>query len=96
MWRYWELLTDVTIPEIAELKSAATSGARNPRDIKLDLAKRIIKDFHSDEAARDAAALWLAVQPGRSPSPPHGHQGDGSSRQQDPLAGRCGEFWRRG
>ncbi|MGD0580361.1 MAG: tyrosine--tRNA ligase [Bryobacteraceae bacterium] len=57
MWRYFELLTDLRMEEIAALKTSGT----NPRDIKLDLAKRIIKDFHSDEAAREAAGLWLAV-----------------------------------
>jgi tyrosyl-tRNA synthetase len=54
MWRYYELLTDVSIPEIAALREAATRGEHNPRDLKAGLAKRIIADFHSKEAA-DAA-----------------------------------------
>lgn len=60
MWRYFELLTDLQIGEIAALQQAAKSGARNPRDIKLDMAERIIADFHPVEAARAARAQWLA------------------------------------
>ena len=54
MWRYYELLTDLPITEINALRSAADRGERNPRDLKVELAKRIITDFHSKEAA-DAA-----------------------------------------
>ncbi len=54
MWRYYELLTDLSMPEIVALRSAAERGERNPRDLKVDLAKQIITDFHSKQAA-DAA-----------------------------------------
>jgi len=54
MWRYYELLTDVTVEEIAALRKAGEQGERNPRDIKAELAKRIIADFHSEEAATRA------------------------------------------
>jgi tyrosyl-tRNA synthetase len=54
MWRYYELLTDMRAEEIARLRAAAAAGERNPRDIKVELAKRIIKDFHS-QAEADAA-----------------------------------------
>jgi tyrosyl-tRNA synthetase len=54
MWRYYELLTNLSVAEITSLRSAAGSGARNPRDLKVELAKRIVTDFHSREAA-DAA-----------------------------------------
>jgi tyrosyl-tRNA synthetase len=50
MWRYYELLTDVTIDEIEKMK---ISG-ENPRNLKVDLAKRIIKDFHSQDSAEEA------------------------------------------
>jgi tyrosyl-tRNA synthetase len=53
MWRYYELCTDLTIEQINALKKETESG-RNPRDLKVDLAKRIITDFHSAEAAREA------------------------------------------
>jgi tyrosyl-tRNA synthetase len=54
MWRYYELLTNLSVAEIGSLRSAAGSGARNPRDLKVQLAKRIVTDFYSREAA-DAA-----------------------------------------
>ena len=54
MWRYYELLTDVTIDEIGSLRNSAENGERNPRDIKADLAKRIIADFHSKEDSEKA------------------------------------------
>ena len=51
MWEYYELLTDVTVDEINALRFRCESGAENPRDIKVNLAKLIINDFHSAEAA---------------------------------------------
>ncbi|MGI8835804.1 MAG: tyrosine--tRNA ligase [Pyrinomonadaceae bacterium] len=54
MWRYYELLTDLSVQEIDALREAAKSGERNPRDIKAELAKNIILDFHSDAEGRKA------------------------------------------
>jgi tyrosyl-tRNA synthetase len=54
MWRYYELLTDLTMTEIEQLRNHANAGGRNPRDLKADLAKRIIADFHSPTAANEA------------------------------------------
>jgi tyrosyl-tRNA synthetase len=48
MWRYWELLTDATIAEIAEMKS------REPMAVKMELAGRIVTDFHSAAEASQA------------------------------------------
>ena len=54
MWSYYELLTDLTVEQIAALRNAAGNGECNPRDIKADLAKRIIADFHSEQDAEQA------------------------------------------
>jgi tyrosyl-tRNA synthetase len=54
MWRYYELLTDLTEDEIESIRFECESGAQNPRDAKVRLAKFIIKDFHSEEAAIEA------------------------------------------
>jgi len=54
MWRYYELLTDLRVEEIAALRAAAEQGERNPRDLKVELAKLVITDFHSAEDARQA------------------------------------------
>jgi tyrosyl-tRNA synthetase len=54
MWRYYELCTDLRRDQIADLKRDAESGDRNPRDIKAELAQKIIADFHSAADARHA------------------------------------------
>jgi len=54
MWRYYELCTDTGLEEIERMHAAARSGAGNPRDLKVELAKRIITDFHSSEDAHAA------------------------------------------
>lgn len=54
MWRYYELCTNLRAEEIAALRESALSGGRNPRDIKVELAKRIIADFHSADEAEAA------------------------------------------
>lgn len=54
MWKYYELLTDRTDAEISRMKTAVGVLAVNPRALKVDLAKRIITDFHTSEAAQEA------------------------------------------
>src|SRR6476620_3054623 len=54
MWRYYELLTDTTIDDVNSLKFKCESGAAHPRDLKVALAKTIITDFHSVQAADKA------------------------------------------
>ncbi|MDQ1612677.1 MAG: tyrosyl-tRNA synthetase [Pyrinomonadaceae bacterium] len=61
MWRYYELLTDVSAKQMAELRTATEAGERNPRDLKVELAKRIIADFHTPDAAEAAEAEFNRV-----------------------------------
>jgi tyrosyl-tRNA synthetase len=56
MWEYYELLTDSTPAAIEAMKS----GDENPRNLKVNLAKQIIKDFHSTDAADAAEADFVA------------------------------------
>jgi tyrosyl-tRNA synthetase len=56
MWRYYLLLTDLTPGEIGELKQAVESGVQHPLEVKKALARRVVADFHSDEAAARAQA----------------------------------------
>jgi len=58
MWRYYELLTDLQLPEIEKLKSDVASGAAHPMQVKKQLAERITADFHGAAAARSAAEDW--------------------------------------
>lgn len=55
MWKYYELVTDVTPAEIERMKSSD----ENPRNLKVNLAKSIIKDFHSQSAANDAEENFI-------------------------------------
>ncbi len=55
MWKYYELLTDLSLSDIANLRFEIEKG-ENPRNIKVNLAKLIIRDFHSGldaDAAED-------------------------------------------
>ena len=53
MWRYYELLTDVQVAEIEKMKSET-----HPMQAKKDLARRIVTDFHSADAATKAGEDW--------------------------------------
>jgi tyrosyl-tRNA synthetase len=61
MWSYYELLTDRTPADIEALKARVASGAVHPRQTKVDLAKAIIADFHSAEAATAAEAEFNRI-----------------------------------
>jgi len=60
MWRYYELLTDLTPGQIESLRRSAQNGERNPRDVKAELARTIIADFHSEEDATRAEAEFVS------------------------------------
>ncbi|MGR3808752.1 tyrosyl-tRNA synthetase [Pasteurella testudinis DSM 23072] len=53
MWRWYDLLSFRPLSEIAQFKQEVANG-KNPRDLKVLLAKEIIARFHS-EADADAA-----------------------------------------
>jgi tyrosyl-tRNA synthetase len=58
MWRYYELLTDVRLEQIATMKSDAANGKAHPMALKKELARGIVADFHSAEAAAKAGEDW--------------------------------------
>jgi tyrosyl-tRNA synthetase len=53
IWRYYELLSFRSLADIERLKQEMADG-RNPRDIKIELAKELIARFHGEEAAANA------------------------------------------
>jgi tyrosyl-tRNA synthetase len=53
MWRYYELLTDVSLAEIDKMKRET-----HPMQAKKELARRIVADFHSGEVAAKAGEDW--------------------------------------
>jgi tyrosyl-tRNA synthetase len=58
MWRYYELLTDVKVPEIEQMKADVASGKQHPMQIKKALARRIVQDFLGEQAAAAADENW--------------------------------------
>jgi len=54
LWSYFELLTDLPEPEIAERRRRVESGQANPRDVKAELAGTITASFHGEAAAARA------------------------------------------
>jgi tyrosyl-tRNA synthetase len=61
MWTYYELVTDRTPQEIAELRREAESGRLHPMDAKMRLAKEVVKDFHGSLSAGVAESNFQRV-----------------------------------
>jgi len=61
MMRYYELLTDVTPDELEAMKSKMSSGAVNPRDLKVELAKTLVRRFHGSSAADQAEEEFVRM-----------------------------------
>ena len=61
MWRYYELLTDIDIVEIANMKKDAESGKINPKIAKVRLAKEIIKTYHNEKSAEQAEKEFESI-----------------------------------
>nr|WP_322820002.1 tyrosine--tRNA ligase [Chloroflexus sp.] len=56
---YFEVLTDVPMAEIDEMKMAMAAGQVNPRDLKMRLAREIVAQFHDPAAAAAAEAAFV-------------------------------------
>jgi tyrosyl-tRNA synthetase len=56
MWRYYELLTDRSMAQIAALRAE-----QKPMESKMALARLIVSDFHSADAARQAEDEFTRV-----------------------------------
>ncbi|HXE14746.1 MAG TPA: tyrosine--tRNA ligase, partial [Bryobacteraceae bacterium] len=57
MYRYYELLTDMPVNEIEQLREQIGQGQRDPMEVKMALARQLAADFHS---AADAEAAYDA------------------------------------
>lgn len=58
MWDWYNLLSFRPLAEIAQLKVDVEAG-KNPRDVKILLAKEIITRFHNEEAANAAEQEFI-------------------------------------
>ena len=69
MWSYYELLTDLTPAELTQRRREVESGKAHPMKVKAELARRIVTDFHSAEAAARAEQEFAqVVQKGEVPA----------------------------
>jgi tyrosyl-tRNA synthetase len=48
MWKYWLLLTDRTQEEIDGLRKQVAEGDRHPMDVKKELARILVDEFHAE------------------------------------------------
>jgi tyrosyl-tRNA synthetase len=61
MWSYYELVTDHTPQQIAELKQQVESGGLHPMDAKMKLAEEVVSGFQGAEAGHKAAENFQRV-----------------------------------
>lgn len=61
MVRYFELVTTVTLEELEDIKSSYTQGRVHPRDLKMRLAREIVKLYHGEEKAWQAEEEFKRV-----------------------------------
>jgi tyrosyl-tRNA synthetase len=61
MWRYWTLCTDLPQRDIETMRARLATGELHPKAVKTDLAKRIVADYHGDDAAAAAASEFEKI-----------------------------------
>lgn len=54
MYRWYQLLTDITSSSLDQLKKQVEAGTLHPRQVKVDLAKYFVRRFYSEEQATRA------------------------------------------
>jgi tyrosyl-tRNA synthetase len=66
---YLELLTDAEEPELAGWRQGLGDGSVHPRQLKAEMAQRVVAQFHGEDAARAASREFDAVfRDGKLPS----------------------------
>ena len=61
MWRYYELLSQVSAQDLEVMKKQSEAGTLNPKNSKMNLAKEIVALYHSPELAGMALAEFENV-----------------------------------
>ncbi|MEC7786741.1 MAG: tyrosine--tRNA ligase [Nitrospinota bacterium] len=61
MWRYYELLSQVSTDQLSSMQEQAKSGTLNPKDAKMNLAKEIVALYHSSDLAEAAVVEFENV-----------------------------------
>jgi len=69
MFRYYELLTDMSLTEIGQMRQRIGRGDLHPMEAKINLARSIVTDFHSAaDATRAADEFNRVVRQGQVPA----------------------------
>ncbi len=61
MFRYYELLSDLPLAGIAELRRDMDKGAAHPKEVKMRLARELTARYYDEEAARRAEENFQRV-----------------------------------
>ncbi|MDR3748049.1 MAG: tyrosine--tRNA ligase [Acidobacteriota bacterium] len=61
MWRYYELVTDISMADVERMKRDVAAGQAHPMKLKMELGKLIVTDFHSLQAAQQAMQDWSSM-----------------------------------
>ena len=61
MFRYYELLSDLSLAEIGELKAKIAAGDLHPKAVKVRLARELVTRFHNEAAADEAERTFEQV-----------------------------------
>ncbi|MBN2297134.1 MAG: tyrosine--tRNA ligase [Deltaproteobacteria bacterium] len=61
MWKYYELLSSLTIPQIDHMKQDVQAGSLHPMDAKMKLAYEMVERFHGKESADFAGESFKKV-----------------------------------
>lgn len=61
MWRYYELISTSSLPEIEKLKQNVAEGHLHPKKVKEHLAVDIVTQYHGKEKACEALQEFTAV-----------------------------------
>ena len=58
--KYFELATDISFEDLEKVKAAMDKG-ENPRNLKVKLAKELVKFYHSEKAANGAEQEFISL-----------------------------------
>lgn len=61
MLRYYELLSDITLDELRELKDSINRGTVHPMDAKMRFGHEMVERFHSAHDATNAEERWKKI-----------------------------------
>lgn len=61
MWKYYELLSSRSLPDIQEMKESVKAGALHPMEAKMTLAREMVQRYHGEKEADSAREGFTRV-----------------------------------